>query len=509
MQSINPTISVGTPGDDLHLHQKVQMGDRTLVDQPGDSLLIPFMKGLYRLIARANLDNKPNADHDKVHMVDTNSGENYPGQYGDSVGLDTSSVPTLLTVSGTTFDLRYGESYTNERSELSLEGGEAHVFWIESAVPKLNGAFHLETTDFNSNPNQFPLYKVAEWTKDAKPAARTPLDLSGETVDHVTLYNEREEYYRVWMRGLGQNSYMDTNRGPLVYPGIEITRQTRANKMNSYFWGSGLESELSSSGTSRSEATENQNSSTITLSKDYTNNSGSDVTAEAIQIPARIFDKRYAVIARDLNQFTIPDGSTVTVKYEFTATNSGGGLMDIFMQLLKRRFDNGGEVTRVSDGNSVNQNANFWDFYAVPILQRDIYISDDRQVPQNHDLVGPVIGTDDSAVVNTQHSLGSKIENGVQSGQMIHEHVQPSAFRVDKANDECEFDLTRRFVNKSGSDITVRETGVYVSSNYGENYFQEFPRGNNSHMIARNTVGPTTVADGEIIEVTYTFKATL
>ncbi len=116
------------------------------------------------------------------------------------------------------------------------------------------------------------------------------------------------------------------------------------------------------------------------------------------------------------------------------------------------------------------------------------------------EIVGIVIGTDNTAAAPDDDALGTRIVHGDGAGEMWYggTEVHPPVF----VNPNGTMIIRRYFTNDSGGDITVEECGIYS------------PGLQSSHThyiycIARDVTGGIVVADTEILEVTYTVQITV
>jgi hypothetical protein len=499
MKELNPTVSISSGGSDLGLHKTVSIDGHTIVDKKADSILGPFVKALYRLICQPEFND---SQLNKERFVACYQ-RNRSATHGPGVTVNTSVVPNELDATGTSkgeFDGVY-DYMSNSRH--NPDGSASHLLLgIDAEDPLLSGVF-ISPRNVD-RPNTLPLKRVTSWGKDALPENVEPVDLSGQnpTVDRIKTIpfrlNRSESYNS--LAGRSERVDYDLLRAPTLH----IGKDNRPNEMN-YFFAGNSDFRFSTTGDSNSTPANSANQSVITFSRDFTNNSGSAITVENIHISTHATDDRRGeiVIARDLNQFTIPDSSTVTVQYKMTADNTGGGLMEMFMGLLTRRFNNGHEVSRIN-GTSAYRENHYLEMMAHPIEGVDADYGQGMPNPEN---MGPVLGTDGSAVVNGQEKLKSKIPHGRKSGELVHLGTTNEPLEIDEANDEMEFGVTRHFKNESGSSVDVQETALYVGGGGDDGDYRDFPR--DSYMVARHASPSATIADGEIAKLTYTFKADL
>jgi hypothetical protein len=73
------------------------------------------------------------------------------------------------------------------------------------------------------------------------------------------------------------------------------------------------------------------------------------------------------------------------------------------------------------------------------------------------------------------------------------------------SNPTAEFIIRRLFTNNSGGDVNVAECGIYAGCSWRPEYGSSFPL-----CICRDVIAPAiTVADGEVLAVTYTPRVTV
>lgn len=82
------------------------------------------------------------------------------------------------------------------------------------------------------------------------------------------------------------------------------------------------------------------------------------------------------------------------------------------------------------------------------------------KAPINEDGYGIVVGTGDTPVTNTDYVLETQLTEGLGVGNITHGEQVVGTAAVVGANVDLE--ITRTFINDTGSNITVNEAGVYV-----------------------------------------------
>jgi len=84
--------------------------------------------------------------------------------------------------------------------------------------------------------------------------------------------------------------------------------------------------------------------------------------------------------------------------------------------------------------------------------------------PGGDDSFGVVVGSGSTPVSTTDYRLASKILHGAGAGQLDYgTHVVTSSF----GSSSSYIDVARSFTNRSGGDVTVRETGLIARNLWG------------------------------------------
>jgi hypothetical protein len=121
----------------------------------------------------------------------------------------------------------------------------------------------------------------------------------------------------------------------------------------------------------------------------------------------------------------------------------------------------------------------------------------------NDDTYGVVVGSGTATVTPTDYNLASKIPHGTGSGQLDYDtHTVASSYTSSSSYVE----ISRVFVNRSGSDIVVREVGL-IARNYWKDgstiYDVKF-------LVARDVLpSPVTVKNLGSLTVRYRISLTL
>jgi len=111
---------------------------------------------------------------------------------------------------------------------------------------------------------------------------------------------------------------------------------------------------------------------------------------------------------------------------------------------------------------------------------------------------GIVVGTGVDAVVINDYKLQTQIMHGSASGQLSYYVEVLGGLSV--VGTTAKFENRRQFENLSGATITINESGLYIYNAKVGRYF----------CIVRDLFSPgIDVTASQIIEVRYTFKATV
>ena len=121
--------------------------------------------------------------------------------------------------------------------------------------------------------------------------------------------------------------------------------------------------------------------------------------------------------------------------------------------------------------------------------------------PAGDDTYGVLVGTNAGATVedNLNYKLDTKIEHSGtgEAGKMNHQIVVFDAPEVLGAS--VDFDVSRAYINETGSSITVKEIAIYIKNTNVTKY----------HMILRDVIAEQVVDDAETLTVTYTLRTTV
>lgn len=113
------------------------------------------------------------------------------------------------------------------------------------------------------------------------------------------------------------------------------------------------------------------------------------------------------------------------------------------------------------------------------------------------DSFGIVVGSGVGAFDHALYCLGTKIQEGVGAGQLLHglEIATAPAWSATKWT----FSKYRTFTNSSGAPVTVSEHGLYGKIYPNVVYYS---------MLAREVFAPVALPDGSTMRITYNFELT-
>ena len=197
----------------------------------------------------------------------------------------------------------------------------------------------------------------------------------------------------------------------------------------------------------------------------------------------------------------------LSVEYEITVRDKNGkviehrreeskSLVKNFLLLLNAGFRISTSSVVDTGGTARNTGAGYgWHrWYHGSYSSIDGYGGWSALAGAGDDTFGIVVGTGDTPVTADDYNLASKIAHGTDAGQLSYNEsvlydpvVTGTAVRQE---------FRRQFTNNSGADITVKEIGLIVKTNY-DNYLV---------MIIRDVITPLTIPDGGKSMIRYYIK---
>jgi hypothetical protein len=114
---------------------------------------------------------------------------------------------------------------------------------------------------------------------------------------------------------------------------------------------------------------------------------------------------------------------------------------------------------------------------------------------EGNDKRGIVVGTSNTAFIRTQVDLGSKILHGNSAGQLFYHPTTNGALQENSTSNSVKFMFTRAFENRSGSNIEVREVGLFTNIGAVSSY-----------MFDRRVIEPpVTITNGNTVAFSWEF----
>ena len=164
-------------------------------------------------------------------------------------------------------------------------------------------------------------------------------------------------------------------------------------------------------------------------------------------------------------------------------------------------LDTGGAITSVLVTCPDNVNRSIYgEWYSGSTYGGGVHIA--MSASNDDDSFGIWVGTGTASVSPTDYNLASKISHGTGVGQLDYEpHTVTSSY----SDTYSYVEISRVFVNKSGSDIIVREVGL-VARNYWKD--TTAVRNDVKFLIARDVL-PTPVTVRHLGSLTVRYRISL
>lgn len=470
MKSIKQTVETK---DSIDLQIEVSMGGETIISRQADSLVGNFLRQLYGLM----IGNKPDNDQKRVLAVNQTSS-------------DTGATADFTT-----------DATLNQNN---YWGSNADLFYLDTDYDAMDGFYYSPAGGYNLD-----LYEVTFNRSTGNVTQGNRVDWSGLDSSQFNgeIYLESLRFMRVHRNGGEMFAYPDVVVGKdLNNTTTGVDQQRLENKIGRF----------DTTGTTRSEPAVQSNSSTITLSRQFTNNKNYDITVGEIGVEARAELREYQfnddeekniLIARDsVSDFTVASGNSVTIEYKLQLSNSGdGGMMSQFHQLLYRQIQQTSRTVRDTNNNDRN-NSQVVGQFMVSTLSGDLRQSLYSENSLTSESVGPVVGTGSASVSNTNTSLDNAIPQGTSDGTLYYYGATVDRMVIDEANDEIYFDIVKPCENRGSTTITIEEQALYNS--YFSGSCDNYPA--YSSMIIRHVLSSSVdVSPGEILKAGYRLKLTV
>jgi hypothetical protein len=190
--------------------------------------------------------------------------------------------------------------------------------------------------------------------------------------------------------------------------------------------------------------------------------------------------------------------STISVGYEET----------LFVQYKLRIFNGTNNYTNivirnqygVATGNAyvgfVNSTGSLLNVRSTVLSTSSGIISNESNVRQ-----GLIFGTGNTAFAKTQLDLATPIHTGNSAGQLFYHPTSYTNISENSTTNSLSWTLTRPIENRSGSNITISEVGLFTSAGTSTN---------SRFMIDRRVLdAPVTVTNGNTVTFTWEFCYTV
>lgn len=241
---------------------------------------------------------------------------------------------------------------------------------------------------------------------------------------------------------------------------------------------------------------------TIQFTRDFNNNSGGNITVEEVGVVARAYaesgEPGYTthdefLLARDLTTFTVPDGDTYTVTFEWQVTISAEkGYMTQFAQLMYRQFSGlPRSAWMISNADSGNDGP-----YAKQLSAQEA--SGWLKYPY----VGIMVGTGSGAIDITDYDLDTRVLYGEDGDSGTLRMFGAVTTEMTFSGNVASFQVVKLFQNVSGGSIVISELGAVVAA---QNNFDQHMITRHLHDGAGGRPSSVTLADDEILVASITF----
>jgi hypothetical protein len=195
-----------------------------------------------------------------------------------------------------------------------------------------------------------------------------------------------------------------------------------------------------------------------------------------------------ALFVRDvlLSTVSVSYEETLTVQYKLRISNGNNN----YFNATVRTFG----LPRSSARNLVNTTGSLVSFSASQLALRAIS-------PEGFITNGLVVGTSNTAFAKTQNNLISRIAHGNSAGQLFYHPSTNTVIQENSTTNSMRFMLMRTVENRSGSNIEIKEVGLFTDA--GATSPQSF-------MLDRRVVEPpVTVTNGNTVTFTWEFCYTV
>jgi len=205
---------------------------------------------------------------------------------------------------------------------------------------------------------------------------------------------------------------------------------------------------------------------------------------------------KYMLISRDLVNFdstpldiAIAPTQTLEVVYSMGFDTNDGWVNNWFLllsgsaRLVTQTYTAVGNVPYSVSHVSINQ-----DYFYNIAFESGVFPT------------GIAVGTSDVPVSMSDYNLGSIINHGTGSGELIYGNTTYVSAAESMVSQSINSNIIRKFINNSGNDIVIKEVGAICGAKTTYN-----PSDACNVMLIRKVITPVTVRNTESVNVGFTF----
>ena len=176
----------------------------------------------------------------------------------------------------------------------------------------------------------------------------------------------------------------------------------------------------------------------------------------------------------------VPPLSTLTVQYKVRISNGNNNLTNVFIRPFGVPFATQNFALANTTGSIISAGVG-----ALVCLSAEGFT-----------LAGLKMGTSNTAFAKTQNDLVSTIAHGNSAGQLFYHATSSSPVTINTTTNSLFFKFYRPVENRSGSNISVSEVGIFTQGGVGGQSF----------MLDRRVVDPpVTVTNGDSVTFVWEF----
>jgi len=483
MKAIQKQLKIGK-GEDVSVFLNASIdGGAVIEEHEGDSLLLGFLGLLKELMVGP----PGSADQPEYYMLG-----NEDFEADDFFETGSEAIQSLTTNSASTILIQHNSLGAQRNLEPQSNSG-VYIWNVQNGNATAINGVHLPATWPGTDQfGETEIDGTLVGTEDVSDARITGITAVDGNITQIP-YDFGDNFWRFRTMGLYLGLDNASNELEQIALNNLINNGTGPNELNYQAWNV-------------AEPVVNlaQQISTITTTQDFNNDSGSVVSIGEVGVKVMrpfLSDERWAIcIARDQLAADLDAGKTLTVNYRIrTSCSTDGGILVQFNEIFYRSYT--GNNRTAQDIQNRNQSTGesqttFNALYSGGQFYSDNNLpweADEFNEVRPGDQKGIRLGTSNQAVDEADFDLQNPIRHGKAAGELFYHGMTFTNIVKDQANSAHYFDLIRIFENLSGSSITVEEAALTVYG--GDN--------NHFHSIARHRTGGVTVADGELLKVTY------